>query len=99
MTRIPSSRARPSFCRFEAGGRRSDAARLLKAGCYDPPVRSSLNIPELVSDTEQEILRLVSDRDVPTSGLYAMCRYHLGLDGSGSSGKRLRPLLGLLAYA
>jgi geranylgeranyl diphosphate synthase type I len=28
-----------------------------------------------------------------------MCRYHLGLDGSGSSGKRLRPLLGLLAYA
>jgi len=28
-----------------------------------------------------------------------MCRYHLGLDGSGSSGKRLRPLLGLLTYA
>ncbi len=28
-----------------------------------------------------------------------MCRYHLGLDGSGSSGKRMRPLLGLLAYA
>jgi geranylgeranyl diphosphate synthase type I len=28
-----------------------------------------------------------------------MCRYHLGLDGSGSSGKRIRPLLGLLAYA
>lgn len=53
----------------------------------------------LVSDTEQEILRLVSDHDVPTAGLYAMCRYHLGLDGSGSSGKRIRPLLGLLAYA
>jgi geranylgeranyl diphosphate synthase type I len=28
-----------------------------------------------------------------------MVRYHLGLDGSGSSGKRMRPLLGLLAYA
>ena len=28
-----------------------------------------------------------------------MCRYHLGLDGSGSSGKRIRPLLGLLAYS
>ena len=28
-----------------------------------------------------------------------MCRYHLGLDGSGSSGKRMRPLLGLLSYA
>ena len=53
----------------------------------------------MVADTEQEIMRLVSDRDVPTSGLYAMCRYHLGLDGSGSSGKRIRPLLGLLTYA
>jgi geranylgeranyl diphosphate synthase type I len=59
----------------------------------------TVNISELVSDTEQEILRLVSDRDVPTAGLYAMCRYHLGLDGSGSSGKRMRPLLGLLSYA
>jgi geranylgeranyl diphosphate synthase, type I len=57
------------------------------------------SLPELMSDTEREILRLVSDRDAPTTGLYAMCRYHLGLDGSGSSGKRLRPLLGLLAYA
>jgi geranylgeranyl diphosphate synthase type I len=58
-----------------------------------------VNISELAADTEQEIMRLVSDRDVPTSGLYEMCRYHLGLDGSGSSGKRIRPLLGLLAYA
>ncbi len=58
-----------------------------------------VTLPELISATEQEILRLVSDRDVPTSGLYAMCRYHLGLDGSGSSGKRIRPLLGLLTYA
>src|SRR6185295_13861437 len=31
---------------------------------------------------------------------YEMIRYHLGLDGSGAaSGKRMRPLLGLLAYA
>ncbi len=56
-------------------------------------------LPELVSETEQEILRLISDRDGPTAGLYAMMRYHLGLDGSGSSGKRMRPLLGLLAYS
>jgi geranylgeranyl diphosphate synthase, type I len=62
-------------------------------------VQLPVDIPQLVTDTEGEILRLVSDRDVPTAGLYAMCRYHLGLDGSGSSGKRLRPLLGLLAYA
>ena len=62
-------------------------------------MKTSVNIPELVADTEQEIMRLVSDRDAPTSGLYEMCRYHLGLDGSGSSGKRMRPLLGLLTYA
>jgi geranylgeranyl diphosphate synthase type I len=62
-------------------------------------VETSVTLPDLISATEQEILRLVSDRDVPTSGLYAMCRYHLGLDGSGSSGKRIRPLLGLLTYA
>ena len=59
----------------------------------------SVNLPELTADIEQEILRLVSDHDVPTAGLYAMCRYHLGLDGSGSSGKRIRPLLGLLSYS
>jgi geranylgeranyl diphosphate synthase type I len=61
-------------------------------------VKTSVNLPELVADTEEEIMRLVSDRDAPTAGLYAMCRYHLGLDGSGSSGKRIRPLLGLLTY-
>ncbi len=59
----------------------------------------SLDIPELTAAVEEEILRLVVDRDPTTHGMYAMVRYHLGLDGSGSSGKRLRPLLGLLAYA
>jgi geranylgeranyl diphosphate synthase type I len=60
-----------------------------------PPVA----LPDLIADTENEILRLLSERDAPVAGLYDMVRYHLGLDGSGSSGKRLRPLLGLLAYA
>jgi geranylgeranyl diphosphate synthase type I len=60
---------------------------------------TAIALPDLVSATEQEMLRLVSDRDLPTAGLYEMCRYHLGLDGKGSSGKRIRPLLGLLAYA
>jgi geranylgeranyl diphosphate synthase, type I len=62
-------------------------------------VQTNLSLTELVSDTEQEILRLITDRDEFTAGLYAMIRYHLGLDGSGSSGKRMRPLLGLLVYA
>jgi geranylgeranyl diphosphate synthase type I len=59
-----------------------------------------LDLNELIADTEHEIVRLVQDRDPSTHGLYEMVRYHLGLDGSGASGgKRMRPLLGLLAYA
>jgi geranylgeranyl diphosphate synthase, type I len=59
-----------------------------------------LDAAALIADTEAEILRIVSDRDASTAGVYDMVRYHLGLDGSGASaGKRMRPLLGLLAYA
>jgi len=63
------------------------------------PAPADLYLSTLIADVEAEILRLVADRDPSTRGLYEMVRYHLGLDGSGSSGKRLRPLLGLLAYA
>ena len=59
-----------------------------------------IDIAALIADTEGEIVRLVRDRDPSTHGLYEMVRYHLALDGSGASGgKRMRPLLGLLAYA
>src|SRR5258708_16945565 len=59
-----------------------------------------LDAAALIADTEGEILRLVQDRDPSTVGVYEQCRYHLGLDGTdGVSGKRMRPLLGLLAYA
>jgi geranylgeranyl diphosphate synthase, type I len=60
---------------------------------------TSPDIAELIADTEAEILRLVEGSDPSTAGLYEMCRYHLGLDGSGSTGKRMRPLLGLLAFS
>jgi geranylgeranyl diphosphate synthase type I len=64
------------------------------------PVPAGIEIPTLIAETEAEIVRLVSDRDVATRGLYEMIRYHLGLDGRGApTGKRMRPLLGLLAYA
>ncbi len=68
---------------------------------YHPRVQTpvELDLPSLLADVEAEILRLVDARDGSTRGLYDMIRYHLGLDGSGSSGKRMRPLLGLLAYA
>ncbi len=61
---------------------------------------TDLDLSELIADTEGEIVRLVRDRDPSTHGLYEMVRYHLALDGTGSNGgKRIRPLLGLLAYA
>jgi geranylgeranyl diphosphate synthase type I len=63
-------------------------------------VTRELSLARLLADVETEILRLVSDREPSTAGVYRMVRYHLGLDGSGApSGKRMRPLLGLLAYA
>jgi geranylgeranyl diphosphate synthase type I len=59
-----------------------------------------LDLSELIADTEGEIVRLVRDRDPSTHGLYEMVRYHLALDGKNTNGgKRIRPLLGLLAYA
>lgn len=63
------------------------------------PPAQSFDLTTLVADVEAEILRLVADRDKATRGMYEMVRYHMGLDGSGSTGKRMRPLLGLLAYA
>ncbi len=61
---------------------------------------SGYDLTELIAATENEILSLVRDRDPSTHGVYEMVRYHLGLDGvAGASGKRMRPLLGLLAYA
>lgn len=63
-------------------------------------VSNDLDPALLLADTESEIMRVVRDRDPSTTGVYEMIRYHLGLDGSdGPRGKRMRPLLGLLAYA
>jgi geranylgeranyl diphosphate synthase type I len=63
-------------------------------------VTNDIDLGQLLADTEIEILRVVGDRDASTAGVYEMIRYHLGLDGSaGPRGKRMRPLLGLLAYA
>ncbi len=62
-------------------------------------ISTDIDLAALIGDTEAEIVRLVADRDPSTHGLYEMVRYHLALDGSGSpGGKRIRPLLGLLAY-
>jgi geranylgeranyl diphosphate synthase type I len=61
---------------------------------------NGIDLATLIADTESEILRVLEGRDGATDGLYDMVRYHLALDGSGApAGKRIRPLLGLLAYA
>jgi geranylgeranyl diphosphate synthase, type I len=62
-------------------------------------VLTSPDIDALIADTESEILRVIDQvQDERTGALYEMVRYHLGLDENGSRGKRIRPLLGLLAY-
>jgi geranylgeranyl diphosphate synthase, type I len=63
-------------------------------------VSNDLDLGAMIADVEAEILSLVASRDPSTAGVYDMVRYHLGLDHDGApAGKRMRPLLGLLAYA
>ncbi|HMJ81006.1 MAG TPA: polyprenyl synthetase family protein [Candidatus Dormibacteraeota bacterium] len=61
---------------------------------------TSTDLQALIEDTEATILSLIAEHeDASTRPLYEQMRYHLGLDGgNGTSGKRMRPLLGLLAY-
>jgi len=62
-------------------------------------VLTTPDLDELIADTEAEILRVIAHAEDPnTTELYEMVRYHLGLDSDAPRGKRLRPLLGLLAY-
>jgi geranylgeranyl diphosphate synthase type I len=65
-------------------------------------VLTSSDLDQLIADTETEILGVIRvAEDERTGPLYEMARYHLGLDEEGQThtrGKRLRPLLGLLAY-
>ena len=69
------------------------------AHLYPPPVLTSPDLDMLIADTEAEILRVIERvQDERTHALYEMVRYHLGLDHEGPRGKRIRPLLGLLAY-
>jgi geranylgeranyl diphosphate synthase, type I len=62
-------------------------------------VLTTLDLDLLIADTEAEMLRVIeAAEDARTTELYRMVRYHLGLDGDSKRGKRIRPLLGLLAY-
>jgi geranylgeranyl diphosphate synthase type I len=62
-------------------------------------VLTSIDIDRLIADTERAILDVIRDaEDERTRVLYDMVRYHLGLDGDAPRGKRMRPIIGLLAY-
>lgn len=53
----------------------------------------------LLNDIEAEMSSVLDQRGGHARPLYEMLAYHLGLDSSaGPRGKRMRPLLGLLAY-
>jgi len=62
-------------------------------------VLTTTHLDRLIADIEDEIRRVIAAaEDERTTELYTMVRYHLGLDRAGDRGKRMRPLLGLLAY-
>jgi geranylgeranyl diphosphate synthase type I len=62
-------------------------------------VLTTSDLDALIADTESEMARVIAAaEDERTGALYDMVRYHMGLDRQGPRGKRLRPLLGLLAY-
>jgi geranylgeranyl diphosphate synthase, type I len=70
-----------------------------QSGLYPRAVLTTPDLDALIADTEAEILRVIAHAEDPnTTALYEMVRYHLGLDAEAPRGKRLRPLLGLLAY-
>ncbi len=66
---------------------------------YASPVDIRSEFTGLLGEIEDEMRAVLSEHDGHTRPLYEMLAYHLGLDEpSGPRGKRIRPLLGLLAY-
>jgi geranylgeranyl diphosphate synthase type I len=60
---------------------------------------TTIDLERLIADTEQEMLGVIARaEDGRTAELYGMVRYHMGLDREAPRGKRMRPLIGLLAY-
>jgi geranylgeranyl diphosphate synthase type I len=74
-------------------------ARFLERVGYPSGVDIRSEFTDLLSEIEDEMRSVLSEHDGHTRPLYEMLGYHLGIDEpSGPRGKRIRPLLGLLAY-
>lgn len=79
--------------------RTSGMARLLEQVGYPSGVDIRTEFTRLLDDIESEMSSVIDERGGHARPLYEMLAYHLGIDGkSGPQGKRMRPLLGLLAY-
>lgn len=73
--------------------------RLIEEVGYPVAVDIRTEFTGLLADIEGEMRAVIDERDGHARPLYEMLSYHLGLDHTaGPRGKRMRPLLGLLAY-
>jgi len=73
--------------------------RLVEEVGYPSAVDITTEFTQILADIETEMSDVLSERGGQARPLYEMLAYHLGLDGdAGPRGKRLRPLLGALAY-
>jgi len=73
--------------------------RLVEEVRYPSAVDIGTEFTQILADIETEMSDVLSERGGHARPLYEMLSYHLGLDGDdGPRGKRLRPLLGALAY-
>ena len=82
-----------------SGGRPPRLSTQCAIARYPVSVLTTSDLDALIADTESEMARVIAAaEDERTGALYDMVRYHMGLDRPGPRGKRLRPLLGLLAY-
>src|SRR5680860_905055 len=73
--------------------------RLLEEVGYASGVDIRTEFSDILADIEAEMSSVLDEREGHARFLYEMLGYHLGLDGdSAVRGKRMRPLLGALAY-
>jgi geranylgeranyl diphosphate synthase type I len=73
--------------------------RLIEEVGYPSAVDIRTEFSQILADIEAEMSSVLAERDGHARPLYEMLAYHLGVDGSGAPrGKRIRPLLGVLAY-
>ena len=73
--------------------------RLVEEVEYPSAVDIRVEFTQILADIETEMSAILAERGGHARPLYEMLAYHLGLDGKGGrGGKRIRPLLGVLAY-